>query len=470
LRDLAGWLGPDFSPARPDACRRVADRLSRAVAHLDEVLDRQVNAILHHPRFQQLEASWRGLHYLVYQVPLDSPPPPVKIKILNISWRELVLRDLERALEFDQSQLFRKVYDEQFGMPGGEPFGMLLADYEVHLQPSGEEHPTDDVEALTLIAQVAAAAFCPFVAAAHPSLLDLPNYGTLQRSVNLDTTYQQLKFTKWNRLRGIEDSRFVNLVLPRVLMRRPYADDGSRKDGFRFREDVEAPDGSGYLWGNAVYALGAVVARTFADSGWVAAIRGARPGQRGGGLVTGLPVQCFSSDRPGVVPKIPTEVLITDVLDKELADYGFLPLCACPDTQLAAFYSSASVQEPRNYTTAEATANARLSVSLQNMLCVSRFAHYLKVMARDRGGQFQTASDYEDMLRKWVRGYTIGNDNADAELKARFPLRDAQVSVREDPRNPGRFLCDIQLQPHFQLEQVTTSVRLRTALTTGRTG
>jgi type VI secretion system ImpC/EvpB family protein len=467
---LCDWLGPHFSPARPDACRRIADRLSRAVAFLDDVLGRQVNAILHHPRFQQLEASWRGLHYLVHEVPLDHPGPPVKVKVLNVPWRELVLRDLERALEFDQSRLFRKVYEEQYGMAGGEPFGLLLGDYEIHLQPNGEEHPTDDVEALKLIAQVAAAAFSPFVAAAHPSLLDLPNFTTLQRSVNLDTTYQQLKFTKWNALRGGEDSRFLNLVLPRVLMRRPYADDGSRADGFRFHEDVEAPNGSGYLWGNAVYALGAVVARTFADSGWVAAIRGTRPGQAGGGLVTGLPVHCFNSDSRGVVPKIPTDVLITDVMDKELADYGFLPLCACPDTQLAAFYSSASLQEPRNYTTAEASANARLSASLQNILCVSRFAHYLKVISREAGGQFRTAADYEDMLRKWVRGYTVGNDNADPEIKARFPLRDAQVSVREDPRNPGRMLCDMFLRPHFQLEQVVTSVRLRTTLSTKANG
>jgi type VI secretion system ImpC/EvpB family protein len=464
-RALALWLGRSLA-GRANLRRRVAEALSRDIAHIDGLLNRQVNAILHHPRFQKLEASWRGLRYLINQVPADEQK--LKIRILNLSWNTLV-NDLERALEFDQSQLFRKVYEEQFGMAGGEPFGVLLGDYELHLRPE-EGYPTDDLEALRSISATAAAAFAPFVAAAHPSLLELTSFSSLERPLDLGRTYAQIEFVKWRSLRDSEDSRFVALTLPRVLMRLPYTEDSGRVDGFRFHEDVSAPDRSGYLWGNAAYAFGAVLIRTFATSAWLAAIRGVRRGEDAGGLVTGLPVHSFSTDHTGLVPKTSTEVLITDQQDKELSDHGFLSLCACPDTETSAFYGSASIQVPKTYDEMAATANARLSASLQYMLCVARFAHYIKVIARDKIGSIQTPGELEDLLRKWLIQYTNANDNASPEMKARLPLREAKVQIAEVAGKPGRYACEIHLRPHFQLDQLVSTVRLRTTVSGGQAG
>jgi type VI secretion system ImpC/EvpB family protein len=460
VRALCHWLGAAFPVAEPDCRRCIANKLSQDIAQIDNLLDRQVNAILHHPRLQKLEASWRGLHYLVHQVPADGQG--IVIKLLNLPWAELV-RDLDRAMEFDQSQLFRKVYEDQFGMAGGEPFGLLIGDYEIHLRP-GPNHPTDDLAALGSIAAVAAAAFAPFVAAAHASLLDLTSFSGLERSLDLGRTFKQVEFLKWNSLRQGEDSRFVGLTLPRILMRLPYQDESGRVDGFRFHEDVGAPDRGGYLWGNAAYAFGAVVVRAFATSGWLAGIRGVRRGEDTGGVVSGLPVHSFGTDRVGLVPKTSSEVMITDMQDKELGDHGFLALCACPDTQLSAFYGCQSIQKPKVFDEQTATANARLSAAIHYMLCVSRFAHYLKVMARDKVGSFQAPADLEDYLRKWLTGYVNSNENAAWEVKARYPLRESRVQVREVPGRPGKYACEIHLRPHFQLDQMVSTVRLRTTL------
>jgi type VI secretion system protein ImpD len=463
-RALALWLGPDFAAPGGDLRRRITEQLGRDIARIDELLNRQVNAILHHPRFQKLEASWRGLRWLLQQVPADASN--IKVRVLDMPW-SLVVKDLDRALEFDQSHLFRQIYEEQFGSPGGEPFGLLLGDYDIHLRP-GPDHPTDDLAALRSLAGIAAAAFAPFIAAAHPSLLDLTSFAGLERPLDLGRTFEQLEFLKWNALRQMEDARFVGLALPRVLMRVPYGEDSGRVDGFCFHEDASAPDRSGYLWGNAAYALAGVVVRAFATSGWVAGIRGVRRGEESGGLVAGLPVHCFGTDRMGLVPKTSTEVAITDQQDKELADHGFVSLCACPGTEYSAFYSTQALQKPQAYDEQPAMVNARLSSSLQYMLCVSRFAHYIKVIARDKIGGVQGASELEDYLRKWLQNYLNANDNAAPEVKARMPLREARVQIREVPGKPGRYACDIHLRPHFQLDQMVSAVRLRTSLITGQ--
>jgi type VI secretion system ImpC/EvpB family protein len=460
---LTCWLGSLAGLQGAEGKRALAQRLNRDIARLDQLLNQQVNAILHHPRFQKLEASWRGLTYLVGQVVEGTN---IKVRVLDLSWEDLV-RDQQRALEFDQSQLFRKVYEDEFGTPGGEPFGVLLGDYEIHLRPS-VEHPTDDLATLGSIASVAAAAFAPFVAAAHPSLLELSSFAGLEKPLDLGRTYAQVEYVKWRALRQQEDARFVGLTLPRILMRLPYRDDSARPDGFCFRENVEAADRSGYLWGNAVYAFGAVLVRAFASSGWLAAIRGVRRGEEDGGLVTGLPVHSFGTDRLGVAAKTSTEAAITDMQDKELGDHGFLPLSACPDSELSAFYGSQSLQKPQTYNEQTATVNARLSAMLQYMLCVSRFAHYLKVIARDKTGKFLGAADCEDYLRRWLMGYTNANDNAGPDIKARHPLREAKVQVREVPGRPGRYTCIAHLRPHFQLDQMVSTVRLVTRLTTGQ--
>jgi type VI secretion system ImpC/EvpB family protein len=452
---LGLWLGPTCSCRGPDLKERVVFQLIRDIAQIDLLLTRQTNAILHHPAFQKLEASWRGLQYLVRQAPEGEN---VKIRILSISWKELV-RDLDRAIEFDQSQLFRKVYNEEFGTPGGEPYSLLLGDYEICPRP-GPDHPTDDMAALASIASVAAAAFAPFVAGAHPAMLDLTSFTELELPLDLSRTFEQIEYLKWKGLRDREDARFAGLTMPRVLMRLPYRDDGSRRDGFRFHEEVSLPDRSQYLWGTAVYAFATVVIRAYAEYGWPAAIRGVQRGVVGGGLVTGLPLHSFRTDRTGLALKCSTDGIITDAREKELGELGFMPLCHCQDTGLSAFYGNQSVQKPKLYDELPATINARMSTMLQYMFCVARFAHYIKVITRDKVGSFVTPGDLEDYLRKWLMKYTTSSDTGGPEIKARFPLREAKVQVTERADKPGTYRSVIHLRPHYQLDQMVTSVRL----------
>jgi type VI secretion system protein ImpD len=444
------------SAAVPSARRKdeLIRRIGREIAGLDAAISTQVNAILHHPALQKLEGSWRGLHYLVSQVPEGAR---IKVRVLDVSWKELT-RDLSRAIEFDQSQLFKKVYSQEYDMPGGEPFGVLIGDYEIRHQPNATTR-TDDLAALRSVASVAAAAFAPFVAAAHPALLDLTEFAELELPLNLPRTFSQAEYIPWNSFREAEDARFIGLTLPRVLMRPPYRDDGGRTDGFRFREEVGGPDREKYLWGNAAYAFGAVLVRAFADSGWFAAIRGAADG-----LAPNLPAPSFGLDRPGVAPRPPTDAVVTDATEKEIGELGFIPLCACQDAGLAAFYGNQSVQKPAKFDRPEATANARLSSMLQYILCAARFAHYVKVMTRDKVGSFKGPAECEDYLRRWLQNYTTANDDAGPDLKARHPLREARVQVREHPDKPGSYMCVAHLRPHFQLDQLSGGVRLVTEL------
>jgi type VI secretion system protein ImpD len=459
---LALWLGWTGSSGAAFDARQVTHVLDRDIAHLDAMITRQVNSILHHPRFQKLEASWRGLLYLTGQA---EGAEDVKIRVLSVTWKELA-RDAERAIEFDQSQLFRKVYGEEFDMPGGEPFSVLLGDYEIRPRLCAE-HPIDDVGVLRAISQVAAAAFAPFIAGVHPAMFGLNHFSGLEQPLNLPRTFEQDDYFHWRNLRGEADSRFVGLTLPRALMRLPYEDDGSRVDGFRFREEVAGPDRSKYLWGTAVYAFGAVLVRAFAQSGWLADIRGVRRGQEGGGLVPGLPVHCFSTDARAVAPKCSTDVAITDFQEQELSELGFISLCHCPDTEFSAFYANHSVQQPKEYDELPATLNARISALLQYMLCVSRFAHYLKVAARDKIGSFTEASQCEEYLQQWLQQYVTSDSEATPDVKAQYPLREASIRVRVHPENPGSYLCIAHLWPHCELDELTASLRVTTELTPG---
>lgn len=454
------WFGLGRSVRVNLTKNEIIDRLNGDIAALDERLTEQVNAILHHPRFQKLEASWRGLHYLIDHC---AGKTGVKVRVLDLAWRELV-KDLESAIDFDQSRFFGKVYNEEFGTPGGEPYGVILGDYEVSHRVSAE-HPTNDLDALESLSHIAAAAFAPMVTGAHPSLFGLDDFTPLGTPLNLPRTFQQLEYLKWRQFRETEDSRFIGLVLPRVLMRLPYVDDGRRAESFRFFERVAGPDSSRYLWGNAVYALGAVLARTYAQSGWLASIQGVERGIETGGLVTGLPQHSFGTDVAGVAPKYSTDVMITDRDEKELGELGFMPLCVCKDTPWSAFYGSASVQKPKLYDELPATVNARLSAMLQYMFCVSRFAHYLKVIGRDRIGSFATAEECERYLQRWLLNYTIDADDASMQAKAKAPLREGKVEIREKPGKPGSYYCVMHLRPHFQLDQVVTAVKLVTELT-----
>jgi type VI secretion system ImpC/EvpB family protein len=441
--------------------RAIVQRLSVDIATIDSLLNAQINAILHHPQFQKLEASWRGLHYLV-ECAANEGDPKVKIKVLNCSWRELE-RDVESALEFDQSQMFRKVYDDQFGTAGGEPFGLLIGDYEIHPSVSAS-HPHDDVSVLGKIAGVAAAAFCPFIASASPSVFDLDSFEQLDAVRDLERGFGSPAFLRWRALRDAEDSRFVGLVLPHVLMRAPYSDDGSRVDRFEFVEDVAGPDRGKYLWGSAAYSMGETVIRSFAQTGWLAGIRGVQRDIEGGGLVCRLPVSSFNTDRPGIALQGVTDMVITDQLERELSDLGFIPLCQCHDREWAAFYSCQSIQKAKRYDRPAPTQNARISTMLHYMLCTSRFAHYLKILAREKIGSHIEADDCEIQLNRWIANYVTPDDRASPESKARYPLREAHVEVREVPGKPGSYASIIHLRPHFELDDLTATVSFRTEL------
>jgi len=454
---LATWLG--MSGIDPAEMPRdtIVRMLNRDVARIDALLTRQVNVILHHPRFQKLEASWRGLQYLVESL---EDGVNIHVRVLDCDWRTM-LRDLDKAIEFDQSQLFKRVYSEEFGNPGGEPYAVLLGDYEIRpgVTPGC---PIDDLQALRHLSQVAAAAFAPFVAGVHPTMFGLDSFTELQRPMDLSAIFHQAEFTRWRSLRQTEDARFVGLVMPHILLRAPYDDRRKRVSGFRFKETTTSRDD--YLWGNAIYAFGAVLARAFAQSGWLADIRGVRQDLEEGGLVTGLPAVPYGTDRVHPATKFSTDVVISDTLEKDLAELGFISLCHCKYTEYAAFYSNPSIQDPKSYDREVATANARLSAMLQYILCVSRLAHYLKVMGRDKVGSFIESQDCESYLNTWLRKYITQDDEATSEMKARFPLRDASAQVRELPGKPGSYGCVIHLQPHYQLDGMVSAVRLTTEL------
>lgn len=458
---LRAW----FAGRVPASADEISRQLLHAVAAIDGQINELLNAILHHPQFQRLEAGWRGLFYLAERADAEGDTG-IKIKVLSASWKELE-RDFERSSEFDQSQLFRKVYDQEFGTPGGEPFGALLGDYEIHPRP-GPGHPHDDLGVLRAISQVAAAAFCPFIAGVHPAFFGIDQFATLENRLDHAKTFEQVDYLKWRSLRDSEDSRFVGLALPRVLMRLPHADDGTRLDGFRFHEDVTGPDASKYLWGNAAFAMGGVLIRAFAQAGWLADIRGVQRGVDGGGLVTSLPSHSFATDRLGVAVKASTDVVISDRLEKELSDLGFIPLADCADTEFAAFYSNQSVQKPKKYDRPAATTNARISSMLQYMLCVSRFAHYIKVLGRDKVGSFAEASSLEQFLQEWIVKYVTTDPEAAPETKARFPLREARVQLFDLPGKPGCHQCVMHLAPHYELDELTAAVRIATELAPAR--
>jgi type VI secretion system ImpC/EvpB family protein len=431
-------------------------RLSRELAEIDHLVNEQLNAILHHARFQSLEASWRGLEMLVDASRIEGTNQ-VRIRFLNISWRE-IYRDFQRANDFDNSQIFQKVYEEEFGSPGGIPFSVLIGDYEVHSRPT-PEHP-DDIAILGHMAGVAAAAFCPFVCGASPSLFGVDNFSELQQTVDLGQGFQLPEFTKWRTLRKQEDARFLGIAMPRILMRAPY----ELKDthGFNFTECTEADHLGKYLWGNAAFAWATVLIRTFATSGWLADIRGVERNRDGGGLVTGLATVSFGTDRKGVALRSSTDLIVTDQQESALAKLGFLPICQCHDTEYAAFYSSQSIQEPISYDTAVATANAHISTMMQYMLCVSRFAHYLKVIARDIVGSAVEPDEMQTILDRWIKAYVTPDDHARPEIKARRPLRQADITVSRELGKSGSFQCTFSLLPHYQLDDLTAAIRLRT--------
>jgi type VI secretion system protein ImpC len=415
------------------------------IAQIDRLISLQLNEIMHYPALQKLEGTWRGIKYLLDQ---SETSDMLKIKVLNVSKRDL-LKDLQRAPEFDQSALFKKVYEEEFGVFGGAPFAALVGDYEFGRGP-------EDIELLERVSQVASAAHAPFISAAGSELLNLSSYTQLGAPRDIGKIFDSTEYAKWKSFRQSDDSRYVALTLPHILMRLPYGKDTKQLDAFDYEEAVDGTEHSKYLWGNAAYGLAARLTNSFARYGWCAAIRGVE----GGGLVEGLPAHTFRTDEGDIALKCPTEVAITDRREKELADQGLVPLVHCKGTDYAAFFSVQTANKPKLYDKDAANANARLSAQLPYMLAMSRFAHYLKAMMRDKIGSFMTRQDCERFLNQWISNYVCADDNASQAAKAKLPLREAAIQVTEVPGKPGAYRAVAYLKPHFQLDELTVSLRL----------
>lgn len=426
--------------------------IAEAIKQIDAKISKQLAAVMHHPKFKQLEGSWRGLHYMVMNTETSTS---LKLRVINWSKREL-FRDMSRATEFDQSQLFKKIYESEFGTPGGQPYGALIGDYEF------TNHP-EDIDTLRLVSNVAAAAFAPFIAAASPRLLGLDSYRELSAPRDMEKIFDLLEYTKWNAYRETEDSRFVTLVLPRVLARLPYGERTTKVDEFDYEE---APiDEAGvarrmphddYCWMNAAYAMGARLTDAFARNGWCTAIRGAE----NGGKVENLPCHVFTSDDGDIDLQCPTEIGITDRREAELSKLGFLAVSHYKGTDYAVFFGAQTNQKPKKYDRPDATANAAISARLPYMMASSRIAHYLKIIARDKIGSFKEASDVGAWLKRWIEQYTNSNPSPSEEAKAKYPLREARIQVEEIPGKPGSYHAVAHMRPWLQMEELTTSLRM----------
>ncbi len=432
--------------------KNLAKTIERAINAIDRKLSTQLNAVMHHPRYLQLEGSWRGLNYLVQN---SETGTGLKLRVLNSSKRDLH-RDLTRASEFDQSQVFKKIYEAEFGSPGGAPYGALIGDYE------WTQHP-DDVETLRLVSNIAAGAFAPFISAAGPGMFGFDSYTELAKPRDLAKIFEGPDYSKWRSFRESEDARFVSLVMPRTLARAPYGVATKAIDEFDYEEApydaagaAKAMEHDNYCWMNAAYAMGTRLTAAFAQYGFCTAIRGAE----GGGKVENLPTHVFQSDDGDMDAKCPTELAITDRREFELSNLGFLPLCHYKNTDYSVFFGAQTVQKAKKYDRPEATANAAISSRLPYIMASGRFAHYLKIMARDKVGSFMEAGDVQRWLNRWITNYVNGNENAGAEMKARYPLREARVEVREIPGKPGSYNAVAHLRPWLQMEELTTSLRM----------
>jgi len=418
--------------------------INQRLAQIDALLSTQLNEILHDPAFQQLESSWRGLKYLLNS---SETGTQLKIKVLNVSKKDLA-RDLDRAPEFDQSALFKKVYEAEYGQFGGTPFGALVGDYYF-------DHSSSDVGLLEKMSQVAAAAHAPFLTAASAGMFNLKSFAELDQPRDLAKIFDDTDFAKWKSFRASEDSRYVALTAPRILMREPYGVATKPIEEFNYEERVDGTNHDSYLWGNGAYALAANVNRAFSAYGWCAAIRGVE----NGGLVEGLPVHNFRTEAGELVMKCPTEVQITDRREKELADLGFAALVHQKGTDRAVFFAVQSAQKPKVYDSPGATASARMSAQIPYIFATSRFAHYLKVMMRDKVGSFTTRGETEAFLNRWIQNYVAVAD-APAMLKAKHPLSEARIDVMEVPGKPGVYAATAYMKPHFQLEELAVAMRL----------
>lgn len=418
----------------------------KAIEQIDQLISSQLSEVMHNEKFQKLEGSWRGLHYLVNN---SETSTSLKLKVLNASKKE-VSKDLSKAVEFDQSQTFKKLYEHEFGTPGGEPYGALVGDFEFG------NHP-DDLEFVRNMSHVAAAAFCPFISAASTDLFGFDQWNELSKPRDLAKIFDSAEYASWRSFRDSDDSRFVSLTLPRVLSRLPYGSETKPIEAFAFEElnDEKSPHDQ-YCWTNAAYVLASRLTNAFADYGWCTAIRGAE----GGGKVTNLPVHLSTTDDGDIAMQCPTEIAITDRREAELSSLGFLPLSHYKNTDYAVFFGGQTVQKPKVFDLPDATANAAISSRLPYIMATSRIAHYLKVMARDKVGSFMEAEDMEHWLNRWINNYVNASEEGGQDMRAQYPLREAKIQVTPVPGSPGSYNAVAWLRPWLQMEELTTSLRM----------
>ena len=443
LGQFATQILDEGMKSAPD--KGVVAMINERIAEIDQILTDQLNAIMHHPEFQALESSWIGLRDMVFGTETSTT---LKLRLMNVTKKEL-LKDLETAVDHDMSVLFKKVYEEEYGTFGGNPYSLLIGDYYFGRHPQ-------DMALLQRISKVAAAAHTPFITAVAPTMFDMTSFTDLGVPRDLSKIFESAELTTWRSFRDSEDSRYVSMVLPRYAARLPYGAKTKPVDSFNFEEDVDGRDHSKYLWGNSCYQLGLRITDAFAKYNWTTAIRGVE----GGGKVSGLTAHTFKTDDGDVVLKCPTEVTITDRREKELNDLGFISIVNSKGSDFAAFFGGQTTNKPRVYNLDTANANAALSSRLPYVLAASRFAHYLKVIMRDKIGSFQTKDTVESYLNTWLSQYVLLDANATQGEKARFPLAEGRVDVVEVPGRPGAYRATVFLRPHFQMEELTTSIRL----------
>jgi len=427
------------------------------IAELDRKLSEQINLIMHHENFQNLEGTWRGLHHLVNNTETDET---LKIRVLNLSKKDLAKTIKKyKGTAWDQSPLFKKLYEEEFGSPGGEPYGCLVGDYYF-------DHSPPDVEILNGIAQIAAAAHAPFISAAAPTLMNMDSWQELGDPRDLTKIFQTADYAPWRSLRDSDDARYIGLTMPRFLGRLPYGAKINPVEEFEFEESTTGTDHSKYLWSNSAYAMAANINRSFKEFGWCSSIRGVESG----GMVEGLPCHTFPTDDGGVDMKCPTEIGITDRREAELAKNGMMPLSHWKNEDYAAFIGAQSLQKPTEYDDPDATANANLAARLPYLFATCRFAHFLKCIVRDKIGSFKEREDMANWLNKWITQYVTSDPHASEETKAQYPLAAAEVVVDEVEGDPGYYSAKFFLRPHYQLEGLSVSLRLVSKLPSVKSG
>ncbi len=427
------------------------------VAEIDLKLSEQINLIMHHEDFQKVEGTWRGLSYLINNTETDEN---LKIRVLNLSKKDFgkTIKKF-KGTAWDQSPLFKKMYEDEYGTPGGEPYGCLIGDYNF-------DHTPQNVEILRGMAEIAAAAHAPFISAADPGLMNMETWQELGNPRDLTKIFQTAEYAPWRSLRDSEDSKYIGLTMPRFLSRLPYGAKTDPVEEFDFEEDSEGADHSKYCWSNAAYAMAVNINRAFKLYGWCSQIRGAESG----GMVEGLPCHTFPTDDGGVDTKCPTEIAITDRREAELAKNGLMPLSHWKNTDYAVFVGAQSLHNPAEFDDPDATANANLGARLPYLFAICRFAHYLKCIVRDKIGSFQERADVEKWLNEWITNYVTTDPTASEDVKARYPLSAAEVVVEDIEGNPGYYSAKFFLRPHYQLEGLTVSLRLVSKLPSAKGG